>query len=72
MRLLTGDYPGAAGALETALGIYRDLGVRGSEAAALNEVGTLHRARGDANRAGACHGPGITNCLGSAGYPVVA
>ena len=72
VRLLTGDYPGAAGALETALGIYRNLGVRGSEAAALNEVGTLHRARGDANRAGACHGPGITNCLGSAGYPVVA
>ena len=55
VRLLTGDYPGAAGALEAALGICRDLGYRGGEAEALNEVGTLHRARSDADRAAACH-----------------
>ena len=50
-----GDYPGAAEALEEALGIYRDLGDRGGEAEVLNEVGTLHRVRGDLDPAGACH-----------------
>ena len=30
-------------------------GVWGGEVEALNEVGTLHRARGDLDRAGACH-----------------
>ena len=55
MRRLTGDYPGAAGALAEALAIYRDIGGRVFEAEALNETGTLHRARGDLDQAAACH-----------------
>jgi hypothetical protein len=46
---------GAARALEEALAIYRDLGDRGGEAETLNHAGTLHRARGDLDQAGACH-----------------
>ena len=43
MRRLTGDYPGAARALEEALGIYRDLGDRLGEANALTELGIVRR-----------------------------
>ena len=39
MRHLTGDYPGAAEALEAALRIYRDLGNRVREAEALSNMG---------------------------------
>ena len=53
---LTGEYPAAARALEQALGLYRDLGERGSgEAEALNETGTLHRVSGDLAQAEGCH-----------------
>ena len=55
MRRLTGDYLGAAEALEETLGLYRDLGNRGGEVAALNETGTLHRVRGDLDGARTCH-----------------
>ena len=55
MRRQTGDYPGAARDLDQALALYRDLSDRGGEAEALNEIGTLHRARGDLARAGQCH-----------------
>jgi tetratricopeptide (TPR) repeat protein len=47
--------PTAAGALEQALGIYRDLGDRDGEVTALNESGTLRRVRGDLARAEGCH-----------------
>ena len=50
-----GDFAAAAEALEAALGIYRDLGDRGGEAEALNEVGTLRRVRGDPDGAGTYH-----------------
>lgn len=47
MWRLTGDYPGAAAAVEEALRVYRELGDRQGEAEAFNEQGTLHRARGN-------------------------
>jgi tetratricopeptide (TPR) repeat protein/transcriptional regulator with XRE-family HTH domain len=47
LRLLTGDYPAAAQALEQALGICRDLGDRYGEVRALNELGELRRLTGD-------------------------
>jgi len=52
---VTGDYPGAAQALERALSIFRDLGSRSSETEAINERGTLHRVTGDLARAEECH-----------------
>jgi tetratricopeptide (TPR) repeat protein len=55
VRQLTGDYPGATGALEEALRIYRDLGDQGGEVEVVNEVGALHRVRGDLEQAEACH-----------------
>jgi len=54
-RRETGDYPGAARDLQEALAIYRDIGNRWGEAAALNEAGTLHRVRGELRQAGSCH-----------------
>ena len=39
VRRLTGDYPGAAEALEEALGIYRDIGDRGGEVEAAQRSG---------------------------------
>jgi hypothetical protein len=54
-RRLIGDCPGAAQALEQALGIYCDLGDRRSQAHALNGRATLHRVRGDLERAKGCH-----------------
>ena len=47
VRRLTGDYPGAAQALEEALGIYRDLGDRLGQANALNDLGAVRRLTGD-------------------------
>ena len=56
MQRATGDYPAAAHALEQALGLYHDLGERGSgEAEALNETGILHRVSGDLAHAEGCH-----------------
>jgi len=55
VRRLTGDYPGAARALEEALGINRDIGHQGGEVETLNEAGTLHRVRRDLRQAGSCH-----------------
>jgi tetratricopeptide (TPR) repeat protein len=49
------DYLASAQALEQALEIYRDLGDRGGETAALNESGSLHRASGDLAQAERCH-----------------
>ena len=47
MRHLTGDYPGAAQALEQALGIYRDLGDQLGQANALHGVGVTRLLTGD-------------------------
>ena len=55
VRRMTGDYRGAAQALEEALGIYRDLGGRRGEAELLNKAGTLPRVRDNLGRAGAYH-----------------
>ena len=55
MRRLTGDYAAAVQALEQALGLSRGVGVRGGEAEALNEKGTLHRVTGDLVQAEGCH-----------------
>ncbi|HUB42014.1 MAG TPA: tetratricopeptide repeat protein [Streptosporangiaceae bacterium] len=44
---LTGDYRGAADALEQALGIYRDLGDLLGEANALSEIGAVQRSTSD-------------------------
>jgi len=55
VRLLSGEYPAAAQALEQALGLFRDVGGRGGEAEALNERGTLHRVTGDLVQAEGCH-----------------
>ncbi len=46
VRSLTGDFLGAAEALEEALGIYRDLGDRQGQANALNDLGVM-RQTGD-------------------------
>ena len=55
VRRLTGDYPAAADALETARGMFRDTGSLDSEAEVLNEMGALHSVGGDLDRAMACH-----------------
>ena len=47
VRGVTGDYPGAAGDLEGALGIYRDLGDRLGQANALNDLGEVHLSTGE-------------------------
>ncbi len=47
VRRLTGDYPGAAEALEAALGLCRDLSDRLGQANALNELGVVRRLTGD-------------------------
>lgn len=47
MRRITGNYPGAAEALDDALAICRDLGDGLGEAAALNELGVMRRITGD-------------------------
>jgi tetratricopeptide (TPR) repeat protein len=47
VRLLTGDYPAAAQALEQALDIYRDLGDRLGQANALRHLGDVRQATGD-------------------------
>ena len=55
VRLLTGDYRGAAEALEEALDISRDITYRHGEAEILNETGALYRVRGDPTRAAEYH-----------------
>jgi tetratricopeptide (TPR) repeat protein/transcriptional regulator with XRE-family HTH domain len=55
---LTGDYPGAAQALETALGIYRDLGDHLGQANALTTLGITRRRTADY--------PGAANALETA------
>jgi tetratricopeptide (TPR) repeat protein len=47
VRRFTGDYRGAAEALEATLGIYRDLGDRLGEANALSGLGNVRRLTGD-------------------------
>jgi tetratricopeptide (TPR) repeat protein/transcriptional regulator with XRE-family HTH domain len=47
VRRLIGDYPGAAQALEEALGIFRDLGDRQGEANALHHWAVVRRQTGD-------------------------
>ena len=47
VRRLTGDYPGAADALNAALGIYRDIGDRLGQADALTQLGVVWRVTGD-------------------------
>ncbi len=47
VRRLTGDYPGAAEALEEALAISRDIGDRLGQGNALNELGVVRRLTGD-------------------------
>jgi len=47
VRRLTGDYPGAARALEEALGICRDLGDWPGQATALTNLGDVRRLTGD-------------------------
>ena len=44
---MTGDYPGAAEALEEALGIHRDLGDRLGQATALSNLGSVRQTTGD-------------------------
>jgi DNA-binding SARP family transcriptional activator/tetratricopeptide (TPR) repeat protein len=44
---LTGDYPGAAAALDAALGIYRDLGNQLGQANALSNLGQVRRRAAD-------------------------
>jgi tetratricopeptide (TPR) repeat protein/DNA-binding XRE family transcriptional regulator len=53
LQRATGDYPGAARALEEALGIYRDLGNRLGQASALSRLGEVRRETGDYPRAAA-------------------
>jgi tetratricopeptide (TPR) repeat protein len=55
VRRETGDYAGAADALQEAQGIYRRMGIRNKMAEAFNETGTLHRALGDLSQARDCH-----------------
>ena len=47
IQLVGGDFPGAAQALEEALGIYRDLGNRLGQANALNNLGDMWRLAND-------------------------
>ncbi len=58
VRWLAGDYPGAAGAAEAALGIYRDLGDRLGQGNALRELGAVRWRAGDY--------PGAAGALGAA------
>ena len=55
MRLVTGDSPAAAQALEQALGIYRDLGDRLGQANALTNLGVMRRLTGDYPAAAQAH-----------------
>ena len=70
-RRLAGDYPGAAQALEQALGIYRDLGNRLGQANALNYLGNVRRRdraiprRGRGTGAGPGHRT-VTSATGAA------
>ena len=54
-RVSRGDHRGAAGDIELALAIFRDLGDQGSEVTALNETGTLRRLSGAIAQAEAWH-----------------
>jgi tetratricopeptide (TPR) repeat protein/transcriptional regulator with XRE-family HTH domain len=47
VRVLTGDFPAAAGDLEEALGIYRGLGDRHGQATALTLLGSIRQLTGD-------------------------
>jgi class 3 adenylate cyclase/tetratricopeptide (TPR) repeat protein len=47
VRKLTGDYPGAARDLQSALAVYRDLGDRHGQAAVLISLGDVRRLTGD-------------------------
>jgi tetratricopeptide (TPR) repeat protein/transcriptional regulator with XRE-family HTH domain len=47
VRVLTGDFPAAAGDLEEALGIYRHLGDRHGQATALTQLGMMRQLTGD-------------------------
>jgi tetratricopeptide (TPR) repeat protein len=47
VRLQTGDYPGAAQALDEALVIYRDIGSRQGQANVLTYLGTVRQLTGD-------------------------
>lgn len=58
VRLLTGDYPGAARDLEAALGHYRELGDRRGQAGSLTSLGAVRLLTGDF--------PGATEDLGTA------
>ncbi len=58
VRLQTADYPGAAQALDEALGIYRDIGNRQGQAGALTYLGTVRQLTGDY--------PGAAQALGQA------
>ena len=64
---MTGDYRGAAGDLEQALTIYRDLGIRASEPEALNETGTLHLTSREPAEAEACHQQALDRPIGIPG-----
>ncbi len=56
-RRLTGDYPGAAQALEEALDLCRDLGDRPGQAGALSDLGLVRRLTGE---------PGAAQAVGEA------
>jgi tetratricopeptide (TPR) repeat protein len=60
VRRVTGDYRGAAEALEEALDISRDITHRHGEAEILNETGALYRVRGDPTRAAEYHRQALT------------
>jgi tetratricopeptide (TPR) repeat protein len=49
------DLPVAGQALGESLALYRDLGNCSGKPAALNEMGALHRLRGDLDQAACCH-----------------
>jgi tetratricopeptide (TPR) repeat protein len=50
-----GDLPAARKALSESLAIYRELGNCSGKAAALNEMGALHRLCGELDQAASCH-----------------
>jgi tetratricopeptide (TPR) repeat protein len=49
------EYPAAGQALDEALSIFRDVGNRGNQIAALNERGAVHRLSGELASAQECH-----------------
>jgi hypothetical protein len=65
----TGDYPGAAGDLEQAPALFRDLSDRLGPAEVLNETGTLHRATGEPAAAEAGHQQVLEQALGLGNAP---